>query len=161
MRRPWSLCFFIAVCSLATGQAWAQLKSQGYAFLAPGGTSPETRATLHFGAGGEVLVHKGLGAGAELGYLAPTESLGDGSGLFSVNASYHFLGSSGQKLVPFITGGYSLGFRSETAHFANFGLGLSYWFRDRMGLRVEFRDHVRSGDGSVHFWGFRLGVAFR
>ena len=159
MRRRDGLCLLILVCGLGLDPCWAQLRGQGYVFVAPGGTSPQTRATVHFGAGGEALVHKGLGVGAELGYLAPTD--GDGFGLFSANASYHFLRSSGQKLVPFVTGGYSLGFGSETASFANFGLGLSYWFRSRMGLRVEFRDHVRSGDGTVHFWGFRLGLAFR
>ena len=88
MRRRNGLCLFFLVYCLGLDPCWAQLRGQGYVFVAPGGTSPETRATVHFGAGGEALVHKGLGVGAELGYLAPTD--GDGFGLFSANASYHF-----------------------------------------------------------------------
>jgi hypothetical protein len=34
--------------------------------------------------------------------------------------------------------------------------------KPKVGLRLEFRDHVWSEDGdAVHFWGVRFGVTFR
>jgi len=134
-------------------------KGSGHVFIAPGATSGDgVTATLHFGIGGDVLVYKGLAPGAEIGYLAPVQSLGDGFGIFSANLSYYFARRQ-RRLVPFVTGGYSLAFRSGTASGGNFGGGVEYWLRDHVGLRFEFRDHVFSSD-SPHFYGFRFGVAF-
>jgi hypothetical protein len=101
--------------------------------------------------------------GAELGYLAPTAGLGSGIGVLSLNGAYHFLPKKDGKLAPFVTGGYSLGFRSGTINMYNFGAGAHYWFTKRVGLRLEFRDQIWPGGGGpmFHHWGFRLGVAFR
>ena len=42
------------------------------------------------------------------------------------------------------------------------GGGIDYWTKDRLGVRVEFRDHVRSDRrGDVHYWALRAGIAFR
>lgn len=137
-------------------------KGQGYVFFAPGTTSPEAIGTMHFGGGGEALVYKGLGLGGEVGYLAPWRSMGDGMGTFSPDVSYHFRPRSGeQKLVPFVTGGYTLFFRSGTANGFNFGGGVNYWFREHLGLHLEFRDNVSTTDATVHWLGFRVGLAFR
>ena len=159
MRR---LTVALAVVALFNSSLSAQVpypKGSGHVFIAPGATSGDgVTATLHFGGGGDVLVYKGLAAGAELGYLAPVQSLGDGFGIFSANLSYYFAGRQ-RRLVPFVTGGYSLAFRSGTASGGNFGGGVEYWLRDHVGLRFEFRDHVFSSD-SPHFYGFRFGVAF-
>ena len=99
----------------------------------------------------------------EIGYLAPARSISEGVGILSANGSYHFLnGEPSQKLVPFVTGGYSLAFREGSANLFNFGGGVNYWFRERMGLRLEFRDHViPDGNHSDHFLGFRIGLTFR
>jgi hypothetical protein len=36
------------------------------------------------------------------------------------------------------------------------------WLKPKVGLRVEFRDHIWSDEGyTVHFWGARFGVTFR
>ena len=155
--------FMMAIPCLAllSGLAFAQSSSQprgwGYLFVAPGGTSGSgATTTLQAGAGGEGLFYKGLGAGAELGHLTPTGSFAVGFGIFSANASYHFGGKG--KLVPFITGGYSLAFRGGTNSGGNFGGGIHYWFNHHAALRAEFRDHVFS-NGFPHFYGFRIGVA--
>ncbi len=133
----------------------------GYAFVAPGGASGGA-ATLHFGVGGEALVYKGLGVGGEIGYLGPARSLGEGFGVFSPDVSYHFLNASKSgKVVPFVTGGYSLLFRSGVANAVNFGGGVNYWFKDRVGLRLEFRDHIPAHSELSHFYGFRIGLTFR
>ncbi|HBY61253.1 MAG TPA: hypothetical protein DEH78_15640 [Solibacterales bacterium] len=111
------------------------------------------------GGGGEWVSRWGLGAGAEVGYLG-ARSFGSGFGTFSPSASYHFLKRG--KWDPFAAGGYTLGFRNGTINMFHFGGGTNYWFSNRVGLKLEFRDHVYSpGRAAVHFWGFRFGATFR
>ena len=90
--------------------------------------------------------------------LAPFRASGDGIGVFSANGAYHFQRPK-SKLVPFVTGGYSLAFRSFTSSGGNFGGGVQYWMKDHLGLRFEVRDHVFSSD-SPHFFQFRVGLSF-
>ena len=135
-------------------------------FFGGGGafTRGERSGVLQFGGGGEGRIYKGLGVGAEIGYLHPTASFTDGFGLLSTNGSYRFwTNSSSQKLVPFVTGGYSLCFRSGTANLANFAGGVDYWLRPNVALRLEARDHIWPGNGSptAHFLMFRVGVVGR
>ena len=136
-------------------------KGQGYVFFAPGGIIGDgySVGTLHFGGGGEALLYRGLGIGAEAGYLAPWRQLGDGIGLLSIDGSYHF--RRNQRFTPFITGGYSLGFRSGTANLINFGAGAHYWFKDQVGLRFEFRDHIDPSYLNDHYLSGRIGISFR
>jgi len=163
-RRMFGLLFLALTPALAPGQTSDQPRGQGYAFFAPGGISGggATTGTLHFGGGVEALFYKGLGVGGELGYLAPKRSFSNGIGILSLNGSYHFRNSKPpRKAVPFVTGGYSLGFRSGTQNLFNFGGGVNYWMRDHLGLRLEFRDHVNPRYGTAHYWEFRIGLAFR
>ncbi|OFV95063.1 MAG: hypothetical protein A3H28_17080 [Acidobacteria bacterium RIFCSPLOWO2_02_FULL_61_28] len=149
------------------GQEGEPPRATANAFFGGGGAFAEgNRAgVLQFGGGGQGRIYKGLGAGAEIGYVHPTESFGDGFGLFSTNGFYHFwTGRSSQKVVPFLTGGYSLAFRDGHANLGNFGGGVDYWFRDRAALRLEVRDHVwpsRNGVPTSHFLMFRVGVVGR
>lgn len=158
----WVMLMLGLVPCLTLAQTADKHHGQGYVFVAPGGATGGgmTDTTLHFGGGGEGLLYKGLGVGAEVGYLGPTAGLGDGFGLFSVNGSYHVLPKNEGKVAPFVTAGYSLSFRSGTANLFNFGGGINYWISKRVGLRLEFRDHVWF-EGPIHYWGFRIGVAFR
>jgi hypothetical protein len=135
---------------------------QGYVFVAPATTS-EGGVGLHFGVGGEGLVYKGLGLGAEIGYLGAARELSQGLGIFSPDASYHFLRSGGSgKFSPFVTGGYSRLFTGGGgANAFNIGGGLHWWFKDRIGLRLEVRDHITAPEPSIHIIGFRIGLAFR
>jgi len=135
----------------------AQSRGLGYVFTAPGAVDKGSGSTLHFGGGGEARIYKGLGAGAEIGFLGPARDMGEGFGVFSANGSYHF--RRDQKLVPFVTGGYTLFFRNGSANLGNFGGGVHYWFREGLGVRVEFRDHVQAGP--TNFWEFRFGLSFR
>jgi len=137
--------------------------SNGYLFFAPGGVTccGHTAMTLHFGAGGEKVLAKGIGVGAEIGALGPRQYFSDSViGVFSPNGYYHFGRGRDIRIDPFVTGGYTLYFRSGHASLGNVGGGLNYWFHSRLGARFEFRDHIQSS-GPVHTWGFRFALAFR
>ncbi len=137
-------------------------RAQGYFFFAPGAVSGcgSSLGSMHAGGGFEVFAFKGVGIGAEAGYLAPWKYMSDGIGLASINGSYHF--SRSNKLSPFVTAGYSIGFRSGHANMINFGGGVNYWLNDRAALRMEFRDHVEgAGCGDIHYLGVRLGLSLR
>src|SRR5690242_12626041 len=148
-----------SLCLLAAWPVAAQPRGYGYVFGAPGGTAPDRAATVHFGAGGERLIYKGIGAGADIGYLTPTRDWGAVLGVLSVNGSYHFTPQD-RKLIPFVPAGYSLFFRSGKVDLFNFVGGVQYWMKDHLGLRAEFRDHVQPNPNQ-HFWEFRFGLSFR
>ena len=153
--------FVVVVLSTASrllAQDTAEFYNHGYGFFAAGSNSGS--ALMHFGGGGEAGIYRGLGAGAEIGYLTRFADFGDGFGVFSPNGVYQFPIAS-TKLTPFATGGYSLAFRSGTAHGFNFGGGVHYSLSDRSGLRLEFRDQVFDFGTFEHFYGFRLGISFR
>ncbi|MGE0131077.1 MAG: hypothetical protein AB7U82_23615 [Blastocatellales bacterium] len=134
----------------------------GYIFAAPGGSSNGGGGTLHIGGGGEGVLKNGVGIGAELGYLYPFEGIDEGLGTFSVNGAYHFLKASrSEKVTPFVTAGYTGFFRSGYANGFNFGGGVNYWFKKRVGLRFEFRDNVFAADGAAHLLNVRIGLTFR
>ncbi len=142
--------------------SWGQ-RGNAYVFVAPGALSccGTAQATVHAGAGGELKVWKRLGAGAEVGALGPTADFSLALGVGSVNGYYHLLASD-RKFDPFVTGGYSVFFRSGHMNLGNFGGGANYWFAKHFGLRVEGRDHVYDTVGhSLHYWGLRVGIGFR
>lgn len=150
---------FLGLLLLCTTLSFGQVQSagQGYAFGGIGATAPDAYGPLyHIGAGGEGLIKK-FGIGAELGYLST--DFRDGVGVLSVNGSYHF--QPQRKWDPFVTAGYSLFFPDATAKVFNFGGGTNYWVGERLGLRVEFRDHIDWEYKTEHFLQLRLGLSFR
>ena len=149
----------LGVQVVVMGQTSNEPRGWGYGFGAAGGTSGGSEATLHVGGGGEGLVYKGLGLGAEIGYLSPFQQFGDGIGILSTNVGYHFV-KPNRKLVPFVSGGFSLAFRNGSSGGGNFGGGVQYWMKPHLGLRFEFRDHIFSSD-TPHLYGFRVGLSFR
>jgi hypothetical protein len=161
MRKTYFVILLVVLAPIAAAAQSGDHRGQGYAFVAPT-TSSGGGFGLHFGAGGEGLVYKGLGVGAEVGYLASPRDLGQGVGILSPNVSYNFTKASRSgKFAPFVTGGYSLLFGSDALHAVNVGGGVNWWFKDRLGLRLEFRDHVTVQFGSAHILGVRIGLAFR
>jgi hypothetical protein len=152
----------LALATAAVAQGSDNSNVQGYVFAAPGAFigGGTTTGALHLGAGGELFLVKGLAAGAEIGYAAPTRALSDGIGIASFNGSYHFRGSE-RKWVPFFTGGYSLAFREGTRNLVNFGAGFNYWIGQRHGIRLEVRDHVNTSGPANHLLGVRIAWAFR
>jgi hypothetical protein len=157
----WITLLMTLLPGLALAQTTGERRIHGYLFAAPGANTEGSPVTLHIGGGIDGRVYRGVGVGGEIGFLGPASSLRDSFGIFSVNTSYHFLtGAKSGKLAPFVSGGYSLFFRDGTANAVNFGGGVNYWFKDRVGLRVEFRDHV-APEYPDHFLGVRIGISFR
>jgi hypothetical protein len=138
-------------------------RSSGYVFIAPGGVTccGITSMMLQGGIGGEKIIGKGIGIGAEIAAQGLAHEFTDSVvGVFSANGYYHFRHGD-IKADPFATGGYTMLFRSGHANLANAGGGFTYWFHHRLGPRVEVRDEFNTTGTIVHFWGARFGVAFR
>ncbi len=149
---------------LTMSAAAAAQAVNGYAFVAPGGATccGHTVMSLHFGGGVDAPIWKGLGPTAEIGALGPRTNFGEGVfGVFSPGATYYFRSGKEQKLQPFVSGGYSLIFRSGHDNLGFVGAGVNYWIWKTAALRLEFRDHIHGGYSATHFWGFRIGFAFR
>jgi hypothetical protein len=137
--------------------------SHATVFFAPGGVTccGHTAMTLQAGIGGEAVLFKGIGLGADIGAIGPKDSLIDSMGVFSANGYYHFSHRKAIKSDPYVTGGYTLMFRGGHFSLYNFGAGINYWFIRRLGFQVEFRDQLHSSFGTVHYWGARLGLVIR
>ncbi len=154
----------VSLLFLAASLNAQESRGHGYMFVGAGGAvaSGSTAGTMHLGIGGEGFLKRGLAVGGELGYLSPTRSFGDGFGVLSGNAAYHFVPARRNNaiVVPFVTGGYSLAFRDGHMNMANFGGGATWWFKQRHGLRFEFRDHY-AWQYDQHYLGFRVAWAFR
>ena len=163
MRKYWLAILLISLLPLlVAAQETSGFRNHGYSFVAPGGLSGESEALLHFGVGGVGRIKGNFGLGAEAGYVYCTRcGINSGIGLFSINGSYHFATSRAPKVAPFVTAGYSGAFRQGYANLLNFGAGVDYWFRPRMGLKAEFRDHLHTSGGASHLWEARLAFIFR
>jgi hypothetical protein len=139
-------------------------RAQGYLFIAPGvGTADYGRdlsgAFVHIGGGGERLIYKGIGLGAEIGaVIFGGYSFGAGS----VNVSYHFLPNVAErKLEPFVSLGYGPLFRAGVAYGFNPGLGFNRWLNKNYALRFEVRYNSARHNGYGNLIGFRLGVTLK
>jgi hypothetical protein len=151
---------FLVLCPLAFGQS-----GDGYAFFAPGQirAGGNSAFAIHFGGGGRYISKSGAGFGAELGLGGPKDHFADTyAGTFSTNGYYVFK-TSNEKVQPFVTGGYTRTFGHGSGHnWGNFGGGVTYWAGSRVGLLVEFRDHITREQGITgQMYGIRLGVAFK
>jgi hypothetical protein len=113
------------------------------------------------GFGGEYFLLKGFSVGGDAGYLGPLEGPEEGFGNLNVNASYHFLtASETRKIVPFVSGGYTLFFREGSANLFNIGGGIIYWMDSGKGWRFEVRDQIWSDYGTYHYVSFNVGFVF-
>ena len=142
----------------------AEAQALGYGIAGPAGFSGffgSSVSHVHAAGGAEVLTPGGFGIGGEVGVLG-----GRGSALFvlSANGSFHIsTDPSVQRVVPFLTGGYTNMRNSDGSFNAwNVGAGVDIWLRERAGLRVDVRDHVRRDSrGAVQYWAIRAGIVFR
>jgi hypothetical protein len=114
-------------------------------------------AASQIGGGGEGTVYKGLGVSFDLGYLYPLREFGAGFGTLSPGVQYQF--TPHRKTVPFVSGGYTLGFREGAMNMVHFGAGTTYWFNERIGLRIEARDHMPTAGTGYHYFLVRVGIA--
>lgn len=136
----------------------------GYGLAGPAGFSGffgSSASGVHVAGGAEALIRERAGVGGEFGVLANSSSA---LLVFSANGVLHPTGkAASRRNSPFVSGGYTRMGSGEGSFGAwNVGGGLDLWWRERLGFRVEFRDHVRPDRrGTVQYWTIRAGVVFR
>lgn len=139
--------------------ATANAQALGYGVAGPAGTMGfvnTSRITFHAAGGGEVFLGKYFSAGGEAGFFDRLITV-------SANGTIHAAGED--RIVPFLTAGYSrLGVADGegAADAWNVGAGANAWLSRHAGIRFELRDHIRPDHrGATHYWSFRAGIAFR
>ena len=160
MKKYWIvILLLVSLPAIAAAQSNDKGRAYGYLFAGPGVSTNGSDTLVNFGTGAEGFVYKGLAVGAEIGGFTAAKEF-KLLGALSPNVSYHFLkASKSGKVIPFITGGYTLFFGDGVANRGNFGGGVNYWFKDTAGLRFEVRDYVIASDS--HIVGFRFGLILR
>ena len=97
------LALFLPVVAATQGGDYS--KGHGYVYFGPGAalSSVQGEASAHVGGGGEGFLTKDVGLGADIGYLTPIRSWGDGIGTFSPNFVARFRAKDGKNIVePFV-----------------------------------------------------------
>jgi hypothetical protein len=148
---------------ICLSSATTQAQGMVYGVAGPSGISGFFRSALdalHAAGGGELLVAGRAGVAGELGIVATTSSA---LLVFSTNGVFHVQPLSARGPALFVTAGYTRMSSGDGSFNAwNVGAGIDLWTRDHLGLRVEFRDHVRpDARGVVQYWTVRAGVTFR
>ena len=161
MHRPVSVCarVLLALTAVLGSVRGADAQALGYGVGGLAGVSGffASAAAGHVAGGGEALFRGRAGIGGELGLISNLT-------LDSVNGVAHLVPSQARRrLSPFVTGGWTRMSSGEGSFDAwNDGGGVDVWPRERVGFRLEFRDHVRPDTrGTVHYWTIRGGIAFR
>lgn len=155
---------FVVLAVALAGVRTAEAQGLGYAIAGPAGFSGffgSSTSAVHAAGGGEALVDGRAGVGGEFGVFANSSSA---LLVFSVNGVLHVSPTPTKRgLSPFVTGGYThMGSGDGSFGAWNVGAGMDLWAKDRLGFRVEFRDHVRPDSrGAVQYWTIRAGVVFR
>jgi len=143
--------------------AQAQSHSHGYLVVAPAvvSSSGENDAGLQAGVGGEGVFPGGIiGLGAEIGALSLRGIAGSVVGMASANGYFH-IPRPLSSFDPFLTAGYSTVIDVfNSTNLFNIGGGTNWWFAPHLGLKLEFRDHLRSGNETSNIATFRFGLAF-
>ena len=158
-----------AILALALGQTVVAQHSNAYLFA--GGSTIPGRIMFtywhgnyrHMGGGAEAGIGERFTLGGEAGALLSTAATFRRNALVaSFGPGFHFFPRSDRKLDPFLAGGASLLAGSGVGGMFYYGGGINYWFDSRLGLRLEFRDHVWSPEATpIHFIGARIGLTIR
>lgn len=163
MRSKLSLWSFVLTPLLLSAGENAPFNYRGSAYAyASGGSCQHGYAVAGGGGGAEGFVWKGLSIGLEAGYQSFINSY-DYMEL-SVPIGYHFVNrKTPAKWDPFIsTSLLGIGIQTDRSGFGaagSLGGGVNYWFRKRIGLRLEFRSHVLAGNEITAQ--ARAGIVFR
>ena len=154
---------------LALSGAAAAQHTHGY-FFAGASTIPGRQLYtywhgnyLHLGGGGQAGLAQRFTLGGEGGALISTaEFYGRNAAILSFGPGFHFFRGSERKFDPFVSRGVSLLAGRGVGGMWYYAGGINYWFRSHLGLRMEYRDHVWSPEGTnLHFVGARVGLCFR
>ena len=126
-------------------------RSHGYVF--------SVLKTKIVGGGAELALTNGIGLGGEVCTTIPSGGVTPGVGIASANAYYHFC--LGNRVDPYLIGGYSKKIRGDSGSGGNIGFGVNLWLLRSLGFKIELRDHVISTNGTTyHWWGGRFGLNF-
>lgn len=136
-------------------------RGSGYAF-ATGGSCQHGYAVAGAGGGAEGFVWKGLTVGFEAGFQNFINSFRYME--LSMPIGYHFVNrKTPARWDPFIsTSLLGIGVSVERGGFGaagSLGGGVNYWFKKRIGLRLEFRSHILASE-EITAQG-RIGIVFR
>jgi hypothetical protein len=158
----WSVALaFVALLTADVRIADAQ--ALGYGVAGIGGVQGfyGSFTTGQFAGGGELLAKGRAGVTGSVGMS------GNGSGALttiSFGGVWHPVPmSTWRRYSPYVTSGISLlGDRDVAFPTWNVGGGVDTWTRERIGVRLDVRDHLRSDfRGVVHYWTVGAGVVFR
>jgi hypothetical protein len=151
------LLFLLAATAFAlSAQAPA---AQGYGFFGLESPAGHTFGYSSVGAGADVFVYKGAAVSPSAGYLFANGNDGGHLGVVTVNGSYHFLRGKGP-LEPFVTAGYgAFAVLGDGQAMFNYGGGVNYWFKKRIGFRAEVLNFQTRNYRELT--SIRFGVSFR
>jgi hypothetical protein len=118
----------------------------------------------HVAGGGELLSKGRAGIAGEVGLLGNSSSV---LTTVSVGGVWHVVPmSTKHRPAPYLTSGFSV-LANHDGGFAtwNIGGGVDVWTGERMGIRLDVRDHLRPlrrhFGGTAHYWTVGAGVVFR
>jgi hypothetical protein len=157
------LLFTLAVVSLAQEKETASYNGHGFGQFGVSATPGGFADLLAMSGGAEGFVYKGIPVSLEVAGVGSRLGYGEPVGLLSIDSGYHFTNRRREKsVVPYVTGGYTLGFGGGgVASFVNIGGGLTWWFHRRFGLRTEARVYQAPSCGDSHLAMLSFGVSFR
>ena len=166
----WARVAIVSTLALVAGAITARradAQALGYGIAGPAGYTgffgSSSAWELHAAGGVEILAGGRVGAGGEFGMLANPYG---GMLVASANGVFHFGPSvrtpTRSRTSPFVSGGVTRMGNGEGGFNAwNIGGGADVWLKPRVGMRFEFRDHIRPDSrGAVNYWAFRAGVVF-
>jgi hypothetical protein len=142
----------------------AESQVVGYGIFGPtvlsGGSEYLVSGTTAGGA--EFLVNGRIGVGVEAGFIGTPVS---GWPVLSATGVWHLTSSrrDGSKVSPFVAGGISsIDSERSPNRSWNIGAGIDVWMRERVGLRIDYRDHFTpQADFTPRYSMLRVGVVFR
>jgi len=184
-QRIFALLFSLSVCALCGQPLQAQTTSkvapdydrQYYLFVSPTLVThrdQQTYATA-IGAGWDRFFSQRITVGLELAdsvthdkFVNPLTQKPErgASRIFwgALNGAYHFRRKdSSNQMRPFVTAGCGisgLNGAGVDTHF-NYGAGFNHWHTQHLGVRVEVRRFINSGDPEGRFTGARFGLVIR
>jgi hypothetical protein len=141
-------------------------RDRGSAYVYYAGAAPlEPGASAYpvgIGAGGQVFLIRGLGAGADFGYYNNPSYHDDNFKILSANVGYHFKNRvEFHSVDPFVVGGWGLLSDDRSNNSIGFGGGgLDFWFNKHFGLRLEMRIYASDSCGCGLSTG-RVGLLLR
>jgi hypothetical protein len=154
----------LAVAALMIVPGRVESQVVGYGVFGPtvlsGGSEYLVSGTT---AGGvELLINGRIGVGMEAGFIGTPLS---GWPVFSATGVWHLTSSrrDGPRVSPFLAAGISsIDSERPTSRSWNMGGGVDIWLRERVALRIDYRDHVTPQEEfTPRYSMLRVGVSFR